>query len=182
MSDDVLEFTSMIVSSFLEKNRTSGTDLLTLIRTVHTALTNAAAPLPEPTPPQTPAVTVRRSVTPDAILCLECGKPFKSLKRHLSTDHALSPETYRSKWGLTKTYPMVAPAYSATRSALARSIGLGARGRVAAGETTTVEPIAPPAPPEVVEAPAARTRAAARARGDVAKPKRPKAAKAKETE
>jgi predicted transcriptional regulator len=187
MPENVLEFTSMIVSSFLGKNQTSRTDLPALIRTVHAALTDAAAPSPGPAPPQTPAVTVRRSITPDAILCMECGKPFKSLKRHLSTDHALSPDAYRAKWSLPKTYPMVAPAYSAARSVLAKSIGLGARGRVAAGETTTADPIATPAAPEVVEAPAALepkafARAAARAKAATAKPKRPRAVKAKEAE
>ena len=130
MPDNVLEFTSMIVSSFLGKNQTIGTDLPALIRTVHAALTDATAPSPEPAPPQSPAVTARRSVTPDALLCMECGKPFKSLKRHLSTDHDLSPEAYRAKWLLPQTYPMVAPTYSAARSVLAKSIGLGSlRGR-----------------------------------------------------
>ena len=129
MPDNVLEFTSMIVSSFLGKNQTSGADLPALIRTVHGALTNAAAPLPEPEPPQAPAVTARRSITPDALVCMECGKSFKSLKRHLRTDHGLSPEGYRSKWSLPKTYPMVAPTYSAARSALAKSTGTGLPGK-----------------------------------------------------
>ena len=73
----------------------------------------------------TPAVNPKRSVFPDHIVCLEDGKKFKSLKRHLATDHGLTPDEYRAKWGLPADYPMVAPSYSATRSALAKSSGLG---------------------------------------------------------
>jgi len=177
MSDNVLEFTSMIVSSFLGKNQTGRTELTTLIRTVHTALTNAVAPPAEPAPPQTPAVSARRSVTPDAILCMECGKPFKSLKRHLRIDHDLSPETYRAKWSLPKTYPMTAPVYSAARSVLAKGIGLGSRGRTPTPETMTANNAATtPAAHEVDEArsapkPKSRARAAAQPQGAAAKPK-----------
>lgn len=75
--------------------------------------------------PLKPAVHVKKSVTPDYIVCLEDGKKFKSLKRHLATSHGLTPDEYRTKWGLPADYPMVAPAYSAARSALAKSTGLG---------------------------------------------------------
>ena len=126
-------------------------------------------------------MTVRRSITPDAILCMECGKSLKSLKRHLRTDHDLSPESYRSKWGLPKTYPMVAATYSAARSALAKSIGLGFRGTLGAGDTATAAASAPAAP-EVPEAPPAtkpraRTGAVAEPKASAAKPKRLRAAK-----
>ncbi|MBA4784075.1 MAG: MucR family transcriptional regulator, partial [Rhizobiales bacterium] len=75
--------------------------------------------------PQKPAVSVRRSITPDYLVCLEDGKQFKSLKRHLRTHYDLSPEEYREKWGLPADYPMVAPNYAAARSALAKKMGLG---------------------------------------------------------
>ena len=146
MPDNVLESTTLIVSSFLGKNQASGSELTTLIRAVHTALADAAAPPPEPPPPQTPAVSIRRSITPDAILCMECGKSFKTLRRHLRTDHDLSREAYRSKWSLPKTYPMTAPDYSAARSRLAKSSGLGASGKTAARETVTAPRRALPLP------------------------------------
>ena len=85
-----------------------------------------AAPAAEPL---IPAVSIRKSVTPDAIICLEDGKSFKSLKRHLSSKYDLTPEQYRTKWGLPADYPMVAPAYAEARSALAKSIGLGRKTR-----------------------------------------------------
>ena len=184
MPDNALKFTVAIVSSYLGKHRTSGTDLTTLIRTVHTALTTAAAPPPVPAPPQAPAVSARRSVTPDAILCMDCGKAFKSLRRHLSTDHDQSAEAYREKWGLPKTYPMVAPAYSAARSALAKSIGLGSRRdlpleTVPAAELASAAPVAfetaeePPPPPRK-----ARARPATQPKSRAARPKGSKGAKA----
>jgi predicted transcriptional regulator len=77
--------------------------------------------------PQKPAVPVKKSVTPEAIVCLECGRKMKSLKRHINTDHELTPEQYRAKWELPKEYPMTAPAYSERRSELAKSYGLGRR-------------------------------------------------------
>ena len=77
--------------------------------------------------PLVPAVSIKKSVTPDAIICLEDGRAFKSLKRHLRTHYDMSPEEYRAKWGLSHDYPMVAPNYAATRSALAKTMGLGQR-------------------------------------------------------
>jgi predicted transcriptional regulator len=83
-------------------------------------------------PAQTPAVSIKKSLGDDFLICLEDGRTFKSLKRHLRTKYNLSPEEYRAKWGLPKTYPMVAPSYAASRSALAKQMGLGQGGRPAA--------------------------------------------------
>src|SRR5205085_6097804 len=83
-------------------------------------------------PPATPAVPVKKSITPDYLICLEDGRKFKSLKRHLRTKYDMSPDQYRSKWNLPKDYPMVAPNYAAARSTLAKQMGLGQGGRKAA--------------------------------------------------
>ena len=105
----------------------------------------APAPLPrrepEPQPePLKPAVPVKKSVTPDYIVCLEDGKKFKSLKRHLRTQYNVTPEEYREKWGLPKSYPMVAPAYAAARSVMAKAIGLGQGGRQPAKAAPPAKP------------------------------------------
>jgi predicted transcriptional regulator len=123
---DLVEFSTEIVAAYVSHNAISPTDLPRLIADVHTALKalnteESAAPIEE----KKPAVPVRKSVTPDYIVCLEDGKKFKSLKRHLRTHYNLSPEEYRDKWGLPADYPMVAPSYSATRSKLAKDNGLG---------------------------------------------------------
>lgn len=124
-----LDLTTMIVASYVANNVVSAADLPGLIQSVQKALVGVDAPAVAPAAPQSPAVSVRRSVTPDQIICLEDGKAFKSLKRHLRTKYDLSPEQYRAKWGLPKDYPMVAPNYAAARSALAKSMGLGQGGR-----------------------------------------------------
>lgn len=115
-----------IVSAYVSNNHATPADLVDLIASVHASLTTLGA---EPEAPQAapliPAVPIRKSVTPDAIICLEDGKPFKSLKRHLRSSYDLTPDQYRTKWGLPADYPMVAPAYAAARSALAKSMGLG---------------------------------------------------------
>jgi predicted transcriptional regulator len=101
-----------------------------LIASVHRALCNTAGTAPEPAPePLKPAVNPKKSVFPDYIVCLEDGKKFKSLKRHLRTHYDLSPEEYREKWALPADYPMVAPNYAAARSALAKKMGLGQQRR-----------------------------------------------------
>jgi predicted transcriptional regulator len=106
------------------------TDLPALIAEVHRALANTQSGLNEPAPePLKPAVSPKKSVFPDYIVCLEDGKKFKSLKRHLRTHYDLSPEEYRDKWGLPADYPMVAPNYAAARSALAKKMGLGQQRR-----------------------------------------------------
>ncbi len=140
-----LEKTTEIVAAFVSKNQTATADLPALIQAVHRALTGISVAAPEPEPRKEPAVPIRRSITPDHLVCLEDGKTFKSLKRHLRTKYDMSPEDYRAKWGLPKDYPMVAPNYAAARSALAKNMGLGKGGR------PVVEP--PPPPPVVVVAP-----------------------------
>jgi predicted transcriptional regulator len=137
-----LEKTTEIVAAFVSKNQTATADLPALIQAVHRALTGISVATPEPEPRKEPAVPIRRSITPDHLVCLEDGKTFKSLKRHLRTKYDMSPEDYRAKWGLPKDYPMVAPNYAAARSALAKNMGLGKGGRQA------IEPPPPaPAPP-----------------------------------
>jgi predicted transcriptional regulator len=123
---DLIELSTEIVSAYVSHNAVSPTDLPRLIAEVHSALralqnNEIQAPAEE----LKPAVPVKKSVTPDYIVCLEDGKKFKSLKRHLRTHYNLSPEEYRDKWGLASDYPMVAPNYSATRSKLAKDNGLG---------------------------------------------------------
>jgi predicted transcriptional regulator len=125
----IVEKTSEIVAAFVSNNETSSADLPMLIQAVHRALSGVTVTAAEPEPRKEPAVSVRRSVTPDYLICLEDGRRFKSLKRHLRTKYDMSPEEYRSKWGLAKDYPMVAPNYAAARSALAKNMGLGKGGR-----------------------------------------------------
>jgi predicted transcriptional regulator len=104
-------------------------DLPDLIRNIFSALADADSPAEEPVQPQIPATSIKKSITDDHLICLEDGRKFKSLKRHLRSKYNLSPEAYRAKWGLPKTYPMVAPAYAAARSNLAKQMGLGKGGR-----------------------------------------------------
>jgi predicted transcriptional regulator len=106
-------------------------ELPTLIGSVHDALTKAANGLAQQPAeePKAPAVSIKKSVQPDYIVCLDDGKRFKSLKRHLRTTYNLTPDQYRTKWGLARDYPMVAPNYAAARSELAKQMGLGARRR-----------------------------------------------------
>lgn len=125
-NEKLLDQTTMIVASFVAHNNVPRADLAQLIASTHAALGKLggeAEPVPEAA--LIPAVPIRKSVTPDAIICLEDGKKFKSLKRHLSSKFAMTPEQYRAKWGLPADYPMVAPNYAEARSALARSMGLG---------------------------------------------------------
>jgi predicted transcriptional regulator len=125
-SSDLLTLTAEIVASHVANNSVGLGDLAPLISNVHAALAGLGAPAPVVAEPeQKPAVSVRTSVKPDGITCLEDGKKFKTLKRHLRTDHGMTPEEYRAKWKLPADYPMVAPAYAETRRAMAVKIGLG---------------------------------------------------------
>ena len=127
---DLTDLAAGIVSAYVTKNSVRTADLASLIIDVHKALSNTHAGTVEPKQePLTPAVNPKRSVHPDYIVCLEDGKKFKSLKRHLRTHHQISPEQYREKWGLPYDYPMVAPNYAEARSALAKKMGLGQRRR-----------------------------------------------------
>lgn len=123
---DLVEYSTEIVAAYVSHNAISPNDLPKLIADVHAALKGLGTEESvEPAEEKKPAVPVRKSVTSDYIICLEDGKKFKSLKRHLRTHYNLSPEEYREKWGLPADYPMVAPSYSATRSKLAKDNGLG---------------------------------------------------------
>jgi predicted transcriptional regulator len=127
---ELLALTTEIVASHVSNNTVALSDLSDLIHQVYASLSNLS-----PTPPQEqpekpqPAVPIKRSVTPDYIVCLEDGKKLKMLKRHLKTRYDMSPEEYRKRWGLPDDYPMVAPSYANQRSELAKKIGLGTKPR-----------------------------------------------------
>ena len=129
--------TAQIVAAFLSNNAMAIADLPNVIQSVHRALSDVGSPAPAPVAEKlVPAVPVKKSVTPDYIICLEDGKKLKMMKRHLLSSYNLTPDAYRTKWSLPPDYPMTAPNYAAQRSAFAKSAGLGRK--------------APPAP--VVEA------------------------------
>ena len=122
----LVELTADVVSAYVSNNPVSTVDLPGLIGEVHSALSRLqSGPVAAPAEKPKPAVPPKKSVFEDHIVCLEDGKKFKSLKRHLRTHYDLSPEEYREKWGLAADYPMVAPSYAAARSKLARQMGLG---------------------------------------------------------
>lgn len=127
MMEHNLTLTAQIVSAYLSNNRVQPDEIKTVLIDVHTALTalQSFEQPQEPVEPQKPAVPVKRSVTPDYIICLEDGKKLKMLKRHLSAEYGMTPAEYRAKWGLPADYPMTAPNYAARRSEFARQIGLG---------------------------------------------------------
>ncbi len=126
---NVIDLTAEIVAAYVGKNSVPQAELPKLINDVHRALTSAAGALPlrEDVAELKPAVTIKKSLTSDYLICLEDGKKFKSLKRHLRSHYNLSPEQYREKWGLPADYPMVAPNYAQARSSLAKRMGLGQR-------------------------------------------------------
>jgi predicted transcriptional regulator len=125
---DLVHLTAQIVSAYVGKNAVGASDVASLIADVHEALARATGHTVSPEREDLkPAISIKKSVTPDYIVCLEDGKKFKSLKRHLRTHYNLSPEQYREKWGLPHDYPMVAPNYAAARSQLAKEMGLGTR-------------------------------------------------------
>jgi predicted transcriptional regulator len=121
-----IELAADIVVAYVANNAVRASDLPQLINDIHAALVSlSGGAVEKPVEAPTPAVSVRKSLTPDFIICLEDGKKFKSLKRHLRTQYNLTPEEYREKWGLPADYPMVAPNYAEARSALAKKMGLG---------------------------------------------------------
>jgi predicted transcriptional regulator len=126
-NDAVLGLTAQIVSAHVSHNSVAPDSLPSLIQEVYHTLTNVGKQ-PVPAEKPTPAVPVKQSIRQDRIICLEDGKSFSMLKRHLMTDHKLTPQQYREKWDLPRDYPMVAPNYAQTRSALAKKIGLGRKG------------------------------------------------------
>ena len=125
-----IELTAEIVSAYVSNNIVPASEMPALINQVHQALTRVGGNTGEAlVEPLKPAISVKRSVTPDHIVCLEDGKKFKSLKRHLRTQYNMTPEQYREKWALPPDYPMVAPNYAAARSQLAKEMGLGQQRR-----------------------------------------------------
>ncbi|MBR1777095.1 MAG: MucR family transcriptional regulator [Alphaproteobacteria bacterium] len=127
-NEDLLAFTTEIVSSHVSRNETTTTELPKLIQEVYRALASVNSAEPEAERLQ-PAVPVKKSVFPDYIVCLEDGKKLKMLKRHLKTAYNMTPEEYRVRWNLPADYPMVAPNYAERRSGLAKKIGLGVRSK-----------------------------------------------------
>lgn len=124
---DLTDLATEIVAAYVAGNEVAPQDLPALIRTVHGALReiSGAAPAPSLAAAQDPAVPIKKSISADYIVCLEDGKKFKSLKRHLRTRYSMTPDQYRAKWGLPHDYPMVAPNYAKERSNLAKRMGLG---------------------------------------------------------
>ena len=133
-----IDLTTKIVAAYLGNNVVAASDIPDLIRKTYSALVGTASPAALPVEARQPAVPVKKSVTPDAIICLDCGVPHKMLKRHLHTAHDLTVDEYRAKWSLAADYPVVAPDYAARRSALAVSIGLG-RKRAVEVATAAIE-------------------------------------------
>jgi len=129
-NSQLLEMTADIVSAYVGNNNVQVTEVPGLISSIHAALSQISTGVVEVEPEvKEPAVPIRKSISPDFLICLEDGRKFKSLKRHLRTKYNMSPEEYRAKWGLPKDYPMVAPNYAKARSDLAKQMGLGQGGR-----------------------------------------------------
>lgn len=129
-SERLVEQAAELVSAYVRHNTLGSSEVGNLLTEVHRTLVGLNEPQPVE-PVQEPAVPIRKSIQPDHIVCLECGKKFQSLRRHLNSQHDLTPDAYRAKWNLSSGYPMVAAAYAAKRSRVARQIGLGRRDRSA---------------------------------------------------
>jgi predicted transcriptional regulator len=127
--DMLLTLTADIVAAHVSNNSVAVNDLPGLIQNVHSALTGISGASSAPEPKPEPKVSIRSSIKPDYIVCLEDGKRLKMLKRHLMTHYNLTPDQYRQKWGLSADYPMVAPNYAVARSQLAKKMGLGQQAR-----------------------------------------------------
>jgi predicted transcriptional regulator len=127
LQETLVTLTADIVAAHVSNNSVAVSDLPVLISNVHTALTGLNKPVAAPEVKQEPAVSVRSSIKPDYIVCLEDGKKLKMLKRHLMTHYQMTPEQYRAKWNLPADYPMVAPNYAEQRRTLAKKIGLGTK-------------------------------------------------------
>ena len=123
-AEELLRMTSEVTAAYVSNNSLGAAQLPEVIRTVHASLASLQSVGTSAEPP-TPAVPIKKSITPDYIVCLEDGKKLKMLKRHLRTTYGMTPDEYRHKWGLPGDYPMVAPNYAAQRSAFAKKIGLG---------------------------------------------------------
>ena len=146
-ASNYIEVVADLVSAYVSNNSMRASDLPDFIVSIHASIQQLAAGQVEtpPAPPPVPAVPIKKSLTQDHIICLEDGKKFRSLKRHLGTVYNMTPDEYRAKWGLPKDYPMVAPGYSEIRSKLAKDIGLGQQ-RSEAAETPAPAAAEPEAP------------------------------------
>ena len=151
----LVQLAAEIVSAYVSRNSVPTGDLPGLIQSVHNGLGTLSGntELQPAAEPQKPAVSIKKSITDEALICLEDGQQFKSLKRHLSSAHGMTPQDYRAKWGLGKDYPMVAPAYANQRSTLALSLGLGRKPKAADEAPSTAMP-----EPETASTPAKATR------------------------
>jgi predicted transcriptional regulator len=129
LTETLIALTADIVSAHVSNNSVAVSDLPLLIQNVHNALASLGDEVVEPEVKQEPAVSIRSSIKPDYIVCLEDGKKLKMLKRHLMTHYQMTPEQYRAKWNLPADYPMVAPNYAEQRRSLAKKIGLGTKRR-----------------------------------------------------
>jgi len=129
LNETLITLTADIVSAHVSNNSVAVNDLPVLIQNVHNALSQLGARAEEPEAKPEPAVSIRSSIKPDFIVCLEDGKKLKMLKRHLMTHYQMTPDEYRQKWGLNSDYPMVAPNYAEQRRSLAKKIGLGTKRR-----------------------------------------------------
>lgn len=125
--EDLLRITTKVVTAYVGNNTLAETQITEVIQSVYGSLERLSQGVPETKTKQKPAVPIKRSITPDYMICLEDGKQLKMLKRYLRTTHGMTPDEYRLKWGLPADYPMVAPNYAKKRSAFAKEIGLGKR-------------------------------------------------------
>jgi predicted transcriptional regulator len=126
------ELTAEIVAAYVRRNQIGADQLASFISTVHQAIADLGKPAAEAVVERTPAVSIRRSITPNSVICMECGYRRQMIKRHLTTAHGLTVDAYRARWNLPHDHAMVAPAYSARRSGLAKELGLGRHGRASA--------------------------------------------------
>ena len=129
MAETLITLTADIVAAHVSNNSVAVSDLPLIIQNVHSALAGLGTPTAEPEVKQEPAVSIRSSIKPDYVVCLEDGKKLKMLKRHLMTHYQMTPDDYRAKWNLPADYPMVAPNYAEQRRTLAKKIGLGTKPR-----------------------------------------------------
>ena len=134
INDQLIELAADVVAAYVSNNAVPIGELPSLVQDIHRALSRLHASETQQAETLTPAVPIKKSVTPDFLISLENGRKFKSLKRHLMTAHGMTPDDYRRKWGLPANYPMVAPNYAAARSSLAKGMGLGRK----------LEPLLPP--------------------------------------
>ena len=135
--DKMIELVSKIVAGYVSHNNVPPNEITSLISTVHQALLGISSGAEHISRAQEPAIAVKKSITPDHLICLEDGKKFKSLKRHLRTRYNMTPDEYRTKWGLPADYPMVAPNYATARSNLALAMGLGQKATTSNGHDST---------------------------------------------